>query len=84
MSTQAKTSHRPKVHPCVRQYADLLGIEFRQFVRFLRREEKIAGLWPRLRAVRRMETRPIPIRQLVVAPTKKHEKSPAKPSGNAS
>jgi hypothetical protein len=73
---------RQKLHPRVVQYAEHFGVEPHRFLRFLKHPAEIAGLLERFRAVRRLETRPIPLKELLARPDEKKAcKSSAKKEG---
>jgi hypothetical protein len=55
----------PDIHPSVELYAKHFGIEPEQFLRFLKGREKIPGLLVRFKALRRLESNPIPIKDLI-------------------
>lgn len=83
LETQANPRcKRQKFHPRVEKYAELFGVEPCRFFRFLKRPEEIPGLLERFRAVRRLEIRPIPLKELMARPDEeKARKSSAKKDG---
>jgi hypothetical protein len=68
---QAHSKNQQKLHPRVVLYAEYLGVEPQRFLRFLKRQEDVPGLSVRFRALRRLELRPIPLKELIARPDEK-------------
>lgn len=60
-----KSNSRLKLHPRLSLYAAHFGLEPAQFLRFLKKTEEIPGLMVRFKALRRLESHPVPVKDLI-------------------